>query len=150
MIGAILSPTPPELGEASPGYPVCTGSTAFLSLTGSVGKVQWQQSADGINGWENVTGGSGANTPVYTTDILSATTYYRAEVNQPTFPALYSNVTEVAVLTPPAAAGEVTGETIVCQGGGTFIYSVDEIENATSYEWTLPPDGRQAPSGARE
>ena len=91
-----------------------------------------------MTGWQNVIGGSGENSPEYVTDALDNTTYYRAEVIQPTYPALYSNVSQVSVLAPPAAAGTITGTEMVCQGGGTFIYSVGEIENATSYEWTLP------------
>lgn len=39
---------------------------------------------------------------------------------------------------PPAAAGAISGVTSVCQGPNTVIYSIDEIENASSYFWTLP------------
>ncbi len=35
-------------------------------------------------------------------------------------------------------AGIISGNTTVCQGTNTFIYTVPEITNATSYIWTLP------------
>ncbi|HNX54848.1 MAG TPA: T9SS type A sorting domain-containing protein [Prolixibacteraceae bacterium] len=39
---------------------------------------------------------------------------------------------------PPATAGTITGITNICQGQNLVNYSVPEIENATSYVWTLP------------
>lgn len=38
----------------------------------------------------------------------------------------------------PVGAGIISGETSVCQGQGSVIYSVPEITNATSYLWILP------------
>ena len=138
MIGSVLTPTPPAAGEISENTTICTGSTADFTLTGSVGAIQWQESADGSTSWQNVTSGTGGTTPDYTTDALSNTMYYRAEVSQPTFPAVYSNTSSVTVLARPADAGDIMGDTLVCQNGGTFIYSVDNIENATWYGWSLP------------
>jgi surface protein len=37
-----------------------------------------------------------------------------------------------------AIAGVISGDTTVCQNQKSVIYSVPEIENATSYSWTLP------------
>ena len=59
---------------------VCSGSNTNINLTGYTGAIQWQQSADGSTGWQNVTGGSGGTTATYTTPTLTSTTYYRAEV----------------------------------------------------------------------
>lgn len=56
---------------------VCAGNTATVSLSGSSGAIQWQQSTDGTT-WSNVTTGTGANTASYTTALLVATTRYRA------------------------------------------------------------------------
>jgi photosystem II stability/assembly factor-like uncharacterized protein len=138
MIGAILSPIPPVAGEVAPMHLICSGNHATVSLNGSSGQIQWQQSADGATGWTNVTGGSGATSIDYTTDTLTFTTFYRAEVIQPTFPPVYSNSSEVAVIARPGVAGEIIGDTVVCQYGGTFIYTVGDIENATWYGWSLP------------
>jgi photosystem II stability/assembly factor-like uncharacterized protein len=38
----------------------------------------------------------------------------------------------------PAAAGQISGLTSVCQGLNAVIYSVAPVANATSYVWTLP------------
>ncbi len=39
----------------------------------------------------------------------------------------------------PAAAGSITGTTVVCQGDlSAFGYSVDSIQDADTYVWTLP------------
>lgn len=35
-------------------------------------------------------------------------------------------------------AGTITGETVVCQGQQSVVYTVPEITHATSYTWTLP------------
>lgn len=40
----------------------------------------------------------------------------------------------------PAPASTITGATVVCQGEGTFQYSVPLITNAVSYTWKLPND----------
>ena len=39
---------------------------------------------------------------------------------------------------PPAAAEAISGSVKVCQGAAAIKYTVPEIENATSYSWTLP------------
>jgi gliding motility-associated-like protein len=38
----------------------------------------------------------------------------------------------------PVAAGTITGNSTVCQGQSSVVYSVPSITNATSYTWTLP------------
>ena len=70
------------VGYSAPGtitgtQTVCAGNNAVVSLSGSAGSIQWQQSTDGAT-WANVTTGTGANTATYTTAALLATTRYRA------------------------------------------------------------------------
>jgi len=72
--------TLPNAGTASGNQTICFNNTATIHTTGTVGTIQWQQSVDGINGWANVTNGSGSATANYTTPALTATTYYRAVV----------------------------------------------------------------------
>jgi hypothetical protein len=43
----------------------------------------------------------------------------------------------VTVVPLPAAAGPVSGETLVCQGS-THLYAIDPVAGAASYLWTLP------------
>ena len=57
--------------------------------------------------------------------IVGAINTFSAEVNTPT------GTTD--------SAGTIVGPDTVCQGQTDVIYSVSEIENATSYTWTLPP-----------
>ncbi len=48
--------------------------------------------------------------------------------------SLYINVMNL-----PGEAGVITGPATVCQGQTGVVYTVEEIEGATSYMWTLPP-----------
>ena len=73
--------TPPVGGTATAtGTNLCYGSGDTIKLTGNTGNsIQWQQSPDGVSGWTNVTGGSGATTITYNTpNPITATTYYMA------------------------------------------------------------------------
>ena len=38
----------------------------------------------------------------------------------------------------PVSAGTILGDTIICQGENSVIYTVSPIDNATSYVWMLP------------
>ncbi len=74
----------PDAGSASPAtFSTCSGSTTVLTAsgytTGASGFVfQWEESPDGIGGWTNVVGGTGANTSSYTTTTLPiGNKYYR-------------------------------------------------------------------------
>jgi hypothetical protein len=64
------------------GQPLCSGSTAQLTVSFDVVdslSFQWQESNDNTN-WTNVTGGSGANSYLYTTAPITAPKYYRCKV----------------------------------------------------------------------
>ncbi len=139
MIGAELAPTPPAPGITSSSSPVCIDDNTTLTLSGHSGHIQWQSSEIGMDNWAKATTGAGMNTPVYTTPPLLAGMQYRAEINQPTFPSVYSNVSVVEVIDRPADAGLIMGDTILCQDGDPILYTIDEIQYAESYEWTLPP-----------
>ena len=108
-----------DSGLVSPGFPVtvspasvggiavpddstlCYGSNTVLRLSGYSGSVQWQQSSDGINGWTNVTGGSGAVTAAYTTPGLQVDVWYRARVSNGSCTIGYSNAVHIAVYAIP-------------------------------------------------
>ncbi len=63
---------------------ICPGTETTLSATGASqggGIVyQWEQSANGTSGWANVTGGSGATTPILQTPVLFSPMHYRLKV----------------------------------------------------------------------
>ncbi len=138
MIGATLSPIQPVAGVAASNSTICSGTAASMSLTGYTGSIIWQQSVDGLTNWTNVSGGNGSNTANYTTELLSNTTYFRAQLSQPTYTSVYSNVITVTVNPLPNIAGTITGLTSVCQGQNSVIYKVPLITEATSYIWNLP------------
>ena len=91
----------PVVGTASGTATVCSGSSTTLTLAGSTGAIQWQQSANGTSGWLNVTGGSGPTTASYTTAGLTATTFYRAVVTSGVCTALNSNVITITATPGP-------------------------------------------------
>ncbi len=116
---------------------ICDGATASLTLLEFEGDIQWQISPDGLNEWADVSDGSGANTEKYTTGILNTTTYYRAAITNGAN-TTYSNASTVIVNPTPDTAGPITGDTIVCQGQQSIVYSVEPIADAGIYIWTLP------------
>jgi hypothetical protein len=101
-------------GTASANVPeVCSGSAAILTLTGSVGSIQWQQSPNGTDSWASVSEGTGGNSTQYNTPALTATTWYRAAVNG-FCPAVFSNTVAVAVNPRPTSV--ISGTTTTCTG----------------------------------
>lgn len=75
----------------------CAGGTATITLTGSVGTRQWQQSTDGGTTWTNVTTGTGGTTAVYRTAPLTVTTKFRALVTSGSCTGTPSNVITITV-----------------------------------------------------
>jgi hypothetical protein len=71
----------PTAGTVPASFSICPNTSAVITATGSTAAsgitYQWMQSPNGISGWTNVTGGSGANTTSLTTPTLSTLTYYQ-------------------------------------------------------------------------
>ena len=57
------------------------------------------------------------------------------------------NGANISIYGIPAAAGNINGNAMVCQGQNSVVYSVASIVNATGYTWTLP-SGYNIASGA--
>lgn len=74
-VNVFINPTAGTASAANSS--ICSGQTASLSLAGSSGSIQWQESTNNVS-FSNVTGGSGATTANYTTPTLTSTMYYRA------------------------------------------------------------------------
>ncbi|OFY79197.1 MAG: hypothetical protein A2275_15850, partial [Bacteroidetes bacterium RIFOXYA12_FULL_35_11] len=117
---------------------VCTGSPAIINLTGSTGTIQWEQSSDGLTGWTDVTGGSGATTDSYTTIVLSSTGFYRARLSHGACPDVYSDVVEITVDPLSVAGTAVVDETIVCYQN-TVDLSLSGFTGAI--QWQVSSDG---------
>lgn len=109
VVTVTVSPVSP--GTATGTQAICAGNTATISVSGVNGSVQWQQSANGNDGWANVTGGSGATTSSYTTAALTATTYFRAAVTNGSC-TVTSNVITISMNNP--AAGTASGDVTIC------------------------------------
>ncbi|MBV5330901.1 Ig-like domain-containing protein, partial [bacterium] len=92
---------------------LCSGSSTTVSVSGYTGTIQWQQSANGSTGWENVSGGSGATTATYTTPNLSATTYYKAVITSGACSSASSTTATITVNALPTVAA-ITGTAAVC------------------------------------
>ncbi len=145
----IIASTPcsgtPVAGSASPAVQqVSIGTTANLSLTGfSVASgmtYQWQQSASFGGPYTNVTGGTGATTPNYTTAALSAVTYFRCVVTcTASGESATSSAAEVDVV---ATVNMQTGTINTCgsifydSGGATGNYAANENYTLTVYPST--------------
>ena len=101
----VLAPSPtrtvaaPAAGTLSPATAtLCNSGTATLTLTGSAnGSIQYQQSSSATGPFISVA--TGGTTASYTTPVLTATTYYRAQTTCGTNVAT-SNVATVTVNTP--------------------------------------------------
>jgi GEVED domain len=72
----------PNAGSIAPAaISACTGTTTTMTATGlSTGlgiTLQWEESASAGGPWSNVVGGTGANSPTYTTAALTVNKFYR-------------------------------------------------------------------------
>ncbi len=72
---------------------LCSGSATTINLSGNVGSIQWQQSANGTT-WSNI---SGATSATLNTGSLTSTTYYQAVVTSGVCSSATSNVVMVTV-----------------------------------------------------
>lgn len=127
---------PPVAGTAASNSVICFQDLSTMTLTGYTGNIQWQQSANGSTNWTTVSGGSGANSAIYTTGNLSSTIYYRAEVSQTGFSQVYSNVITVTVVPTPTIT--LNSNTNVLTANQTGI----------SYQWINCGNANSAIAGA--
>ena len=119
----VLTVNPVSLGgTATATAPtLCSGSGTTITLTDNTGTIQWQQSANGINSWGPVTGGTGETTATYTTPNLTTTTYYRALVTSGVCASDNSSTASVTI-DPAAVGGTATPtEANLCEGNNTTI-----------------------------
>lgn len=113
MIGATLNGTPPMAGTASGNAEICAYESASFKLEGYTGFIKWQSSLDGLTSWLDVTDGTGTTSPQYFTAPLTSTTFYRAQVFQPGYDAVYSNIVKA----------DVTPSTPVITSSGDALHS---------------------------
>lgn len=86
-----------DAGTVSLNQIVCPNTAGAISISGSFGDIQWQESVDGINNWTDVIGGMGENNANYITPTLTQSMFYRAQVGNLTCGIAYSDVISVTV-----------------------------------------------------
>jgi hypothetical protein len=99
------TPTAGTLSDGvNPRY-ICAGTSTVISIIGGTAQPgivrQWEQSDDGVGGWVNAVGGTGATTTTYTTPTLPAGTvrYYRLRVTcTNSSETVFTNTIQVAAL----------------------------------------------------
>jgi hypothetical protein len=69
---------------------ISDGEAVDITLSGEIGLIQWEQSADDIT-YIDVIGGHNPTSNIYSTDLLYASTYFRARVTSGNCPPAYSN-----------------------------------------------------------
>lgn len=141
-----------EAGTVSTDKTICSGTTTTVSVTGATGAIQWQQSADGLTGWANVTGGSGGTTATYTTPPVTTDMFYRASVVGVACSNPTSGVTHVGI-SPAAEAGTASGAQTICPNnsvtlslsGATGVIQWEQSANGST-GWTNVTGGSGASS----
>lgn len=124
-------------GSVTGGSTICSGSTGgTLTLNGSNGNVvNWESSVAPFTTWTTI-----ANTTTsLNVGALSATTQYRAVVQNGACASATSTSTTITV-NPPSAGGSVTGGSTICSGstGGTLTLS-GETGNVVRWESSVSP-----------
>ncbi|TPG39212.1 gliding motility-associated C-terminal domain-containing protein [Flavobacterium pectinovorum] len=137
---------------------VCIGGTVLLSALASANNgsasfdYQWQSSSDGTSGWVNVTGGTGATNPNYTSGPLLVTAYYRCVItsSNPTCTLITDGVKATVIPDPTITVQPVGGN--ICESGtftmtsgaangsGNFTYQWQKSLNGTT-GWANVTDG---------
>jgi hypothetical protein len=116
------SGTPAAGTPTTPLFNTCPGSTQVLNVTGLTTDngiaFQWESSPDGTTGWANVTGGTGATTPSYTTAAYGGTPIYYRLVST-CAPSGQSNVSPVITVTNPLAPSTQASAPVLTAVGAT-------------------------------
>jgi len=121
-------------------YTRCAGQNVSISsvgfTTGSGVTYQWQVSPTSGGPYSNVTGGSGANTPAYTSGTLTAGTYYYVLLTTCTITSVsgISNESTVTVNAIPTASA--TSNSPICSGQSLNLTGGTDI--GTNFIWTGP------------
>lgn len=122
---------------------VCFGSTASnLSVSGaSTGagiSYQWMVSTTLGGPYDNVVGGTGANTSAYTTpaDLAVGTYYYVLQVTCTSGEGETNNSTEIALTVNAIPTATASGTSPLCSGSDINLTGTTDI--GTSFAWTGP------------
>jgi hypothetical protein len=104
-------------GTISGAGSLCLGNRKTLSLTGSVGKVQWQSSTDNSS-FDDIIGATNTS---YTTDAITEAKYYRAVVTNADCESAISQSVAVTINAPLEAGIISEGNSVVCKGSSVSL-----------------------------
>jgi len=114
---------------------VCSGSSTTVSISGTVGAIQWQVSTDGAN-WTDILG---ANSAILNTGNLTVTTYYQVIVTSGSCAPATSDI--VAVIVNDSITASIFIEasaTTICSGTSvTFTATPTNEGDSPSYQWQI-------------
>jgi hypothetical protein len=127
-----ISPTTVS-GTISGTTSICSGTTTSLTLAGNVGTVQWQSSTDNSS-WANI---SGETSSSYTTPVLNATTYYRANVISGVCSSSNTSAITITVNSLPSTPTVASTNIDYCQGSTAAALSATATTGHTLI-WTYP------------
>ncbi len=117
---------------------ICTGGTANLNIEHSVGNgnpfsYSWEISDNGIDGWAEV-----GTTQNYTTDVLTATKYYRCIISQDanSCGSITSNVVSIQIVPDPSIIQQPTANVSICQQEDQALsVQISDGTGTISYQW---------------
>ena len=127
--------TPSVALNASPGSPICAGTSVTFSASpsngGSSPSYQWK-----ING-NNI----GGNTSTFTNSALSngdvVSVIMTSNLSCVTTTSATTSTSPIVVNNVPSQPSAITGNLNICSGSSQS-YSVSAVSGATSYIWTIP------------
>ena len=131
VVTITVSPTPVVGTASATPDTICDGSTASLSLVGSVGNIQWKESLNGTTGWNNITGTASGNLPICGTAPLSNTMYYKASLSSGACSFIESTVLKVVVLPIINASVTINADPIPNAGELTICPDTKVVFTAT-------------------
>jgi hypothetical protein len=134
----------PQGGTAQSNQTICAGTVPSpITVTGYIGSLQWQVSANGSTLWSNISGATTSTLSSAQIGVLNATRYYRVlVVNSPCAATVYSNVITITV-NSPSIAGFISPSTQdICLGSLASQLSVVS-STGTNYQWqfSVSPTG---------
>jgi hypothetical protein len=123
-------------GTAQSNQTICAGSVpAPLTVSGFIGSLQWQISANGSTLWSNISGATTSTLSSAQIGVLNATRYYRVlVVNSPCAATVYSNVITITVNSPSVAGSINPSIQDICVGTSASQLSVIS-STGTNYQW---------------
>lgn len=132
VIQVIVVPQP-VAGSINGGGSVCFGSNnTTLTVTGSLGSIQWQSSIDNVN-FNSISGANGTSLNITN---LTTTTYYRVVVSNGLCSSVQSNVATIQVA-PIAVSGFISGAGNFCSGSTVNLNLAGSVG---SIQWQVSTD----------